>query len=641
MVKQTLKFLAVSLFFVFLWFSVHALLERWHHPAETAVLDILKVKLTPNDSVQRKLLKETVAKYPLESLFAAYRSGWEGIEDLWAKGPDYALTVSKMAFHPGSMQVDKETAIAFIGNTTKLLETFAALDPDYGKTLLKELKKLGFHEYRNIAWDPSYIMIAPRLVTDHRELFRKNQEVLTPLLTMTDPADWTRVMDSFADARPRIDEIIRDPELDDRYAWSYLLNRDLVMVMIDQGFSEAEAVRFLELNSQTTGDAMKNRPKWAEELGQARFYPAVSAESGQKMSLFDWACADPSIYWILTHDTAPDNTAIFLVLTRYAGTELPSILQLHYSSNSRLLQAALDSLKRFDNENDPNPDKRNTASRFLNHYQDDERFKSLLAIHGALLIPALAIGGEQELDHIARNPGNILKHIDEEGNPRSTWWQYIPGGSIVAVIRDLTSGRSVTAGEWGWAAFDAVTLVALTATSIKAISSARGLRAAQPVGRTLSAGGLGATVAKKGAWSQVKLRALPILAATGKVARKSVAALFTIVRKHPVKSLVGALAVYYFLKPEALTKHAGKIGQIAAALPVAVVSGLWDQIAEELNRSPFLSFFYYPLLILFSLLVISVILAALKHFLRPVWDMFVLILRPFLLLFGKRKAKPM
>lgn len=347
------------------------------------------------------------------------------------------------------------------------------------------------------------------------------------------------------------------------------------------------------------------------------------------MTLFDWACADPSLYWVITQDPSPDRASAFSLMARYAGSELPGILRMHFSSEPRLLYATLDALHRFDNEKDSKPEKRNMASRFLNRYQNDPLFKRMLVRHGAVLIPALAVGGEQELIRIEQNPNNIYKHIDEQGRPRSTWWQYIPGGSIAAVIRDLASGRSVSAGEWGWAAFDAVTIAAITATSIKALSSAKALKAAQPVSRALSTG---AHVARQGAWAQIKLRALPVLVASGKVAKKSVATLFAIAQKHPVKTLVGALAVYYAINPEALTRHSRQVGRMAASIPTAVVSGLWDQIAHRINQNPLLSLLYYPILILFSLLVLSVILAAFKHFLKPVWDMLLLLLRPFRLL---------
>jgi hypothetical protein len=633
MVKQTIRFLAVFIVAALLWILVKDALHSWFHPASTVVMTILEEKLGDLSPKQEKRLKTTVRRYPLEALFAAHQSGWQGIEVLHQKGPDQAQTVMALAFKADRKSIDKTVALSFIENSSGLLDTFADLDPAFGSRLLDEIKNLGASEYANMAFDPSYILIAPRLSPRYRDSFQKNQKVLTPLLTLMNPGEWDRFMARFEEAQPRIGEIISDPTLDEGYAWSFVLNQELVTQMTLRAFSEADAVRFLSLNSETVRENQGKKPTWIDDLKALKACPATAAANGAAMTLFDWACADPAIYWVSTQDPSPDRASAYSLMARYAGSELPTILRLHFSSDPRLLHAALDALHRFDNETDAKPEKRNLVSRFLNRYQNDPQFKRLLARHGAVLIPALAVGGEQDLIRIEQNPNNLYKHVDEQGKPRSTWWQYIPGGSIVAVIRDLSSGRGVTAGEWGWAAFDAVTIAAITATSIKALSSAKALKAAQPVSRALSTG---THVARQGAWAQIKMRALPVLVASGKVAKKSVGTLITIAQKHPVKALVGALAVYYAINPEALSKHSRQVGRMAAGIPTAVVSGLWDQIADRLNQSPILSLLYYPILIFFSLLVLSVILAALKHFLKPVWDMLILLLRPFRLLRRKR-----
>jgi len=626
MVKQIAKFVAVCAIVIALWVLVKESLTSWIRPTELLVTDMLKERLKPETAEQRKLLRATVKQYPLESLFAAHQSGWSGIKALNDKGPDYTVLVPALAFKGSREKLDKVTALGFIQKTSSLFETFATLDPQYGEKLLQELRKLSVAEYKNMAHDPSYLMIVYQLHPRYRNEFRQNQPLLTPLLTLVNPLEWNHFMGRFVEAQPRIKEIIADPAFDDEYAWSFVLNRDLVKYLISQGFSERSAVHFLKLNSETAREAMKADAKWAEDLLRMQSLGANAAENGMTMTLFDWACFDPSIYWLVTQDESPQKLASFSIMTRYSGTELPNILRLHYSSEDKVLKASIDALLRFDNEQEKKPERRNVASKFLNHYQSDALFKKLLREHGALLIPALAAGGDKELAYIAKNPKNINKYVDEEGRPRSTWWHYIPGGSIVAVIRDLSAGRSVTAGEWGWAAFDAVTIAAITATSIKALSTAKGLKAAQPVGRALTAG---AGVMKKGA--------LPILAASGKIARKSVLALFSIVRKHPVKSLIGAMAVYYYMNPEALAKHSKQIGFMAATIPAAAIAGIWDQIADKIKENPVLSFFYYPILILFSLLVLALILAALKIFLKPVWDMLVMLQKPFRLLFRKAK----
>lgn len=636
MARQVVKFAAVCAAAVSVWLLVTAYMAGWKSPEAAVSLRILQEKFADMSIGQKRMLRTVVKKYPLQSLLAAHRSGWQGLQELLRKGPDYTLEVPALAFQAASAQLDKVAAMSFIENGTSLLQAVDRLDPQYGEKLLQDLRELTADEYANMAFDPSYILIAPRLSPRQRHQFRRNQKLLTPLLTLIEPREWDRFMEMFERSQPRISEIVLDPALDEEYAWSYILNRDLVLQATGRGISERDAVHFLKLNAQTVREADNGKPVWIDDLSAMQTYAAAAASDGEPMSLFDWACADPSLYWAITQDNNPDKSASFFLMTRYAGSELPNILRLHYAAEPRLLQSALQALHRFDNSSDPSPERRNLASRFLNRYQNDDLFKDLLARHGALLIPALAVGGEKELAQIAANPNDIFKHIDEQGKPRSTWWQYIPGGSIVAVVRDLSAGRSVSTGEWAWAAFDAVTIVAVTATSVKALSSAKAIRAAQPVGRALT---LGAAAARQGAWSQLKMRALPLLAASGKIAQKSALAVLNVVKNHPVKALAGALAVYYFINPEALNRHSRQIGHMAAAIPMAAVSGLWDQVASQLNRSPILSFFYYPILILFSLLVLGVILAALKHYLKPVWAMWLLLFKPFRMIIRKVKAR--
>lgn len=262
MIKQTIRFLAVFILAALLWILVKDALHSWIHPAASVVMTLLEEKLGDLTPRQEKQLKATVRHYPLEALFAAHQSGWEGIEALHQKGPDQAQTVLALAFRADRKSLSKPLAMAFIENSSGLLASLSALDPAFGTRLLEDLKNLDVAEYANMALDPSYILIAPRLSPRFKGIFQKNQTVLTPLLTLMNPGDWNRLMARFEEAQPRIGEIISDRALDEEYAWSFVLNRDLVRQMTARSFSEADAVRFLSLNSQTVRDLQVSSPTW-------------------------------------------------------------------------------------------------------------------------------------------------------------------------------------------------------------------------------------------------------------------------------------------------------------------------------------------------------------------------------------------
>ena len=135
-------------------------------------------------------------------------------------------------------------------------------------------------------------------------------------------------------------------------------------------------------------------------------------------SLFRAACADPAVFWLISHDHSDGNSRSLQILQRYAGTELPAIL-LKYGQDQKLLDAAFEALLKFDNDQDPSSTKRQAAAKFLSRYQDDEAFKESLLKHGAILIPALSAGGPDALAQIRTNPNDIYKFVDKDGHAKA------------------------------------------------------------------------------------------------------------------------------------------------------------------------------------------------------------------------------
>ena len=633
-------------------------LDVRRHPVESEVVRLLGRRLGGMTRDQRAMVRDLARQYPIQSMLAAHRSGWEGLERLRAKGPDITQQIQALAFKAGENGLDKEAAVEFTNASLSLLYALKEVDPEYADSILHAIHGLSPEERRNVAFDPSYVQIAPRLNAKYREEFRKNQDILTPLLAVTAPKDWKTIMSDFQAAQPRAGDIWRAPGLGESYALVYVLNRELVQSLEAHGVKEEEAISFLACNADTARRAKERDPSWAARVGRMREDSAPAADDGTAMSLFDWACNDPAVYRLVHEDPSPDREYSRKVLARYAGTDLPGVLRIQYSESPELLRAAIEALARFDNENDSNPDRRNAAAHFLCHYQNDGVFKDELRKHGAILIPALAAGGEEDLAKIKKNPHDLYKHVNKDGSPKGTpWWTWIPGGSISLVIHEIASGRTVTLGEWAWAAVDVAVLVPavgqagkLGRAGLKAIRS--GLRAA---GRSLGKSALRRetrALARAGirkTSSRLLPRAAQVLWKAGRGVGKAVKRLSLevagVAAKHPVASLAAGIMIYSYANPDGarelfqnvlkrvggpITEASQEAVKALAGLPGKLLASVWDEVHSQAEQHPMLAPIYYFWFALLGLLVIGLPVLALRALLRPAYDLLVSPLRHIL-----------
>lgn len=623
-------------------------LDVRRHPTESMVIGLLEKRLGGMTPDQRAMVRDLAGQYPIETVLAAHRDGWEGLDRLRAHGPDMTQKVQVLAFKAGEEQLDQEAAVEFANVSLSLLWAIEEEDAPYAASILDAVHRLSPEEYRNVAFDPSYAQIAPHLETKYREEFRKNQDILTPLLAVATQDEWNAVMGHFQAAQPRAGEIFRDAELGPPFALVYILNRELVQALQAQGVQEQDAISFLGCNADTARLAKEGDPSWAAGIRQMQQDSGPAADDGTAMSLFDWACNDPAVYWLIRGDVSPNKDSSRKVLARYAGTVLPTVLTLQYSESPELLRAAIEALARFDNESDPKPERRGTAAQFLCRYHKDGVFKDELRKHGAILIPALGAGGEEDLARIQKNPNDVYKHVDEDGKPKgSPWWTWIPGGNIAIVFREMMEGRTVTFGEWAWAGVDLAILVpvvgqagklarpafAATREGLKAAGKTAGKSVLKREARSMVAAGI-----RQGA-SRLLPRAVASLwaagRAIGKNAAKIIAGAGALAAKHPVKSLVAAIMIYSQANPDGarelirrivgniagpITGVSTELAKALAGLPGKLLVSIWDTIHSLAKKHPMLAPVFYFWFVLLVIVTAALPIIALRVFLRPVYD---------------------
>lgn len=353
----------------------------------------------------------------------------------------------------------------------------ADIDPERAALFLDATIGLSDEECRNAGSDVSYAWVVSRLSSAHRQSFRQYQEELTPLLLAADPTEWDALMVAFERAQPGVGRILRDPTLGQTYGMAYLLNHTQVERLKQSGITEQAAIEFVGVNARAI--AQFDSASWPELVKTE----LMTRTGPDKKTLFEWACADPSVMRMLAVTAKPArtsttgsktdggssgpprafNASALDALQRCPSTDVPAILVEKYGLDDQsrpeddvLLATAMEAIQRFDNE--AAADGRlldHPASRFLSHYQDNAEFKQALKYHGAVLIPALSVGDENNLEKIVSNPSNIHKNVTPDGKPKGTpWWTWIPGGNIVLVGQELWQGRTPTGGEVAWALVD-------------------------------------------------------------------------------------------------------------------------------------------------------------------------------------------
>ena len=432
-----------------------------------------------------------------------------------------------------------------------------------------------------------------------------------------------------------------------------MLQLDYVRELVSSGIDEIRAIKFMAANAATVRQTAPRDRAWASRVKQ------LDERKGPgDQSLFQLACADPAVFWLVAHDNSSDHSKSERILAQYGGTELPAILLKYWTeSEPKLLQAATDAIVRFDVESDPEQAKRQAAAQFLNRYQDDSVFKGLLLTHGPVLIPALSAGGPDALAQISKNPADIHKWVDDEGKPRGTpLWTYAPGGNIVYAIREKINGRTLTWGELGWATVDLVTVASLAGPIINGATS---LVAAggEATGKSLieaagEAAGKDTVVvvlentAKDGSLLAAKTTArIGVLAEASTLLKSAgivvVEASLTAIRvtaswvgANPMKSVVIAVVALSAVYPnkagevgariaevlvDAVRRTAKTLGVVAAAAPGKLIEGMWEEIQRLADAHPMLWWIYDLLFVCLLAIVILVPILLLKKLLYPVY----------------------
>lgn len=254
-------------------------LHEARYPVAYLTRDLLKQRLGKLTPAQQALVDQCAREYPNRVLVAAYRGGRSGVENLHRDGPTTFQTITALGLKaarcgPVEDRLDLDAAKAFANSSYFLVRGIQATDSKYADELLRELQGLSPQEYRNVGIDPSYLIIARRLESRFRDDFRKNQEVLTPILLQTAPTEWNGIMGDFVAAQPRVTEILTDPQMGIPYGMTYMLHRQAVDRLLAQGVGEREAIEFVGVNAPTITETAKEDPAWAARAAVLRHVSA-------------------------------------------------------------------------------------------------------------------------------------------------------------------------------------------------------------------------------------------------------------------------------------------------------------------------------------------------------------------------------
>jgi hypothetical protein len=635
------------------------------HPRETIAEAYLRQRLGEMTRTQESTVRQAVHRDPLLAMLAvtsaqqSNTSAWQAVANVAVQPPSQTEQVQRLALDAAlAGELSQPEAVRFVNSTLALWGILEDASPDDAAQYLAETQRLSPEEYLNAASDPSYAMVVAKLEPRFRGTFQANQRILTPLLAMSPPEQWNELLARFERAQPRVSEILQDPKLGRTFGLVYMLQFEFIKPLVQAGISETEAINFVGINAPVLRGFANDNPDWTPLVLRLR-----QLRGPHEQPLLRAACEDPAVFWLVTHAAADQREAAFSVLQKYAGTDLPAVL-LKYGGDSKLLAAVIDSLIRFDNDGDFDPAKRQAAAMFLNRYQDDDAFKEALARHGSVLIPALSCGGRDALAQIRKNPSDISKWVDANGRPRKTpLWTYIPGGNIVFAVREKVNGRTVTWGELGWAAVDAVLLVPVVGqTAIAARTVMVGERAggealvevaassaakeseqiavedvaASQIAKAggqelvvesmLSSAQIGATLEAR---TLLKAAGAKLVAGFGETMRIMV----SFAKSHPLIASAATLGVLLAVFPE--TGEIGKkirhvlndaargtaktLGSITAAIPGSAIEGMWDEIQSLIARRPMLAPVYYTLLAVLVLWMVIIPIYLLKRLVRPLY----------------------
>ena len=629
-------------------------LHAQRYPRETVAESYLKNRLGEMTSDQERLVRHAIDHDFLLAMLVATSAQnrgqppWDALGQITKQSPTPVLAIQKQALSAGMEgKIKKDDAARFVDSSLAVWTILNDADPPEAERFLKQIEACSPEEYFNVAVDPSYTLITSRLDPKYRAVFRRYQQVLTPLLAMASVDEWDRLLAAFQVAQPRVAEILEDSKLGRTYGLVYMLQFELVQELEQSGVPEKDAIEFVGVNAANIRAVQKGN--WTVCVDRLE---KTNAPNGK--SLFRAACADPAVFWLVSHDHSDGNSHSLQILQRYAGTELPAIL-LKYGQDQKLLDAAIEALLKFDNDLDPSPTKRQVAAKFLSRYQDDEAFKDSLVKHGAILIPALSAGGPDALAKIRINPNDIYKLVDKDGQRKGTpLWTFIPGGNIVYAVNEKLNGRTLTWGELGWATVDAVLVVPLAGTAavgakallngekvaseglVKASTEAASKEAEEIIveGAGKSAGQFVvesvATTARVGAAveSRSLLRSAGVKLAAG--FGETISSAVRIAKTYPIRTGAATVAVLWVVSPQFQNLVKDKLGgaahltgTIMASVPGNLIEGMWDEVQQLSQKTPMLAPVFYALLAALILAVVMLPIYLLKKLLHPIYAFIV------------------
>jgi hypothetical protein len=623
------------------WWGWRALGER-RHPQRADAVRLLEQRLGRMTPEQARLARTAIDRDPLSALLAAESGGWERLQHLVATGPDVFARIQRHALD-GALrgELDGPTAARFADNAYAQWVLVEQLGADAGAALVEQLTAMSPDECRNVAYDPSYALIAPRLSAPHRETLRQHQEVLTPMLAGADPNQWSGLVDRYQRALPRVGEIARDETLGTLYAQVYMLHSDRVEALKAVGIPEREALDFVGLNAASLRELEALAPPDAVAEQVKRLRNEFGPDG--KRSLFAWACWDPAVFWLAVHaqrtaeaQRSAGLAAALTILRRYAGEAVPMILS-QYAEDDAGFRGAMSALVRFDNFGPGDQESHCVAAKTLSHFQHDDVFKAALARHGARLVPAVTVS-EDALAQIAANPNNIDKFVTPDGQPIAgkPWWTWVPGGSIVYVARELGTGRTTEAGDWVWAGVDVLVFLPIS----RAAMPIRWAGKAAPEGASLlarSSAAVGREVAAtmgQAVWreSLLLLRQGGIALGRGALYLGRKAA--EIGWRYPLRTTLLSIAVLAAVFPEGtadlldripewfaqrLTKLAQTSGRAMMELPGTAINAVWEKARELGQEQPMLAWLFYLLAATLVALIVVCPVALLKWLLPDVF----------------------
>jgi hypothetical protein len=350
----------------------------------------------------------------------------------------------------------------------------------------------------------------------------------------------------------------------------------LVTELVGQQIAEKQAIEFAGLNGSCAREEFDHSVNAARYAKQLVGLPAPPDKDGGAQTLFDWALRDPAIFWLVAHShrSAKDVDAL-KILEEFAGTDLPMILTKYAKPSDDCFRAACEALFRFDNALIRDPAQQHPAADVLAHFQDSDQFKEQLAKHGARLVPAVSTGLDPVpiLEAIEKNEKDIDKYVTNDGTPITgkPWWTWVPGGSVVYVVRELGEGRTVDTEDMIWAATDVLILLPAAATASKAGVT---IRLVPRAGRGVVA--LGKPAIARGA------ERVAAEATAGSLARKwTFREACVLLRSAGVKLSSHALEIGK-ATAEGISKIAATYPMAASAAGIAVLANVFKKSAAEI-----------------------------------------------------------